>query len=272
MGGSVLSGGNWMRLACLATLFAAGLTLGISGARADDSLVGGGPQYLMDVGIGALAEPKYPGADTYIVVPYPLFAVGRFFIPGIGQRESSTSGFYLFPSFGFQGERDPNDDKSLKGTKKVPWTLELGLGAGVRGQWLRGFGSIRQGINGTDGQVGDLGLDVVLPVTPNFEVAFGPRASFASQNYMDTYFGVTANEASKGSLSKFKPDGGFMSAGLAANATYKLTERTRLRFTGTWNRFVGDADKSPIVKAGSHDQWTLGVGITYRLGFNLFRQ
>ncbi|MCB1488431.1 MAG: MipA/OmpV family protein [Bauldia sp.] len=260
-----------MRLAVLATLFAAGLSLGLNGAKAEDALVGGGPQYLIDVGIGGLAKPKYPGADTYIIVPYPLFGVGRFYIPGVGQRESNAHGFYLYPSFGYQGERNPNDDNSLKGTKKVPWTLELGLGAGFKGQWLRGFGSIRQGINGTDGQVGDLGLDVVVPVTSAFDVAFGPRASFASTEYMETYFGVTGKEASKGSLSKYQPDGGFKSVGLAASASYSLTERTKLRFTGSWNRFVGDADKSPIVKAGSHDQWMAGIGITYRLGFNLFR-
>ncbi|MCB1497217.1 MAG: MipA/OmpV family protein [Bauldia sp.] len=260
-----------MRLAVFATLIAAGASLGFTGAKAEDALVGGGPQYLIDVGIGAAVKPKYPGADSYIVVPYPLFGVGRFYIPGVGERESGARGFYLFPSFGYQAERNPNDDNSLKGTNKVPWTLELGLGAGVRGQWLNSFVTLRQGINGTDGQVGGLGVDVVLPVTPNFDVAFGPRASFASQDYMETYFGVTGKEASKGSLSKFKPDAGFKTVGLAASASYKLTERTKLRFTGSYNRFVGDADKSPIVKAGSRDQWMAGVGITYRLGFNLFR-
>ncbi|SDB56230.1 MipA/OmpV family protein [Bauldia litoralis] len=259
-----------MRLACLATLIAAGLAFGASSAKAEDALAGDAPQYVIDVGVGGQYKPKYPGSDTYILVPYPLFSVGRFYLPGMGQRESGTTGFFMFPSFGFNGERKASDDKSLKGTKTVPWALELGLGAGVRGQYLRGFGTLRQGINGTDGQVGNLGLDVLVPISERFEMAFGPRASFASQEYMETYFGVTAKEASKGSLSKFKPDGGFKTVGIATTASYALTERTRLRFTASYNRFIEDAAKSPIVKSGSRDQWMVGVGVTYRLGFNLF--
>ncbi|MEW9837745.1 MipA/OmpV family protein, partial [Mesorhizobium marinum] len=38
-----------------------------------------------------------------------------------------------------------------------------------------------------------------------------------------------------------------------------------------WDRFIGDAAESPIVEAGSKDQFSIGGGLTYRFSFDLFR-
>lgn len=256
----------------LAILAATGLTLASGSAGAQDALVGGGPQYLLDLGIGAMSKPKYPGADKYIVVPYPIAVVSRFYLPGLGQKEASTrNGFFIAPSFGFNGERKASDDKSLKGTKKVPFAFELGAKAGVRVGALTAYASARQGLEGHSGQVGDLGLTVTMPITPNLDLTAGPRAVWGSQDYMSTYFGVTGAEAAAGPLTKYRPDGGFQSVGVTALATYALSERTHLHARGSWDRLIGEAGDSPIVKAGSKDQWTVGVGISRRLGFDLFR-
>lgn len=252
-------------------MFAAGLCLGLSGAAAQDlSTAATGSQYNFGLGIGALTKPKYPGADDYIVVPYPIFAAGRLYVPFIGQTESKTSGFYIYPSFGVNGERKPSDDKSLKGTKKVPWALDLGLGAGVRHGMFQGYASIRQGVTGHDGQVGDFGFNLVVPVTNRVEVAFGPKGSWGSGEYMDTYFGVTKSEAKAGSLKAYNPDGGLVSAGLNLRTTYRVNDQTSLHLRANWDRLVDNAGDSPIVKAGSADQWSVGVGISRRFDFNLF--
>jgi MipA family protein len=256
-----------MRHLSLAPLLAAGLLIGAVQAKAED----GGAQYSLNLGVGGMAKPTYPGADTYIFVPYPIIEVGRFYLPVFGQSEAKTSGFFIYPSLGFNGERKPSDDPSLKGTKKIPWGLEAGLGAGVRSGPFRAFVAVRQGFNGADGQVGDIGLDVSMPLTPRMQLAVGPRASLASQDYMRTYFGVTAKEAAAGPLSKYTPDGGFTSVGVAARITYAITDRTDLQLKGGWNRLVGQAADSPIVKAGSKDQWMVGVGISHHFAFNLFR-
>lgn len=257
-----------MRITGLAALLAGSLISGIAGG----ALAGDGTsQYVLSLGIGGMAKPTYPGADSYIFVPYPIVEVGRFYLPVLGQSEAKQHGFFFYPSFGLNGERKPSDDPSLKGTKKIPTVLEAGAGIGYRTDWLRGFVAVRQAFNGVDGQVGDLGLDVQMPVAPRITVAVGPRARISSQNYMRTYFGVTAKEASKGPLTKYKPDGGFKSVGVAAKLTYALNERTDLELKGGWNRLVGQAADSPIVKAGSKDQWMVGVGISHQFDFDLFR-
>jgi outer membrane protein len=231
-----------------------------------------GPQYLLNLGAGGVVKPQYPGADTYMLLPYPIIEFGRFYIPGIGQTEKKVKGIFVYPSFNIIGERKPSDDNSLKGTKEIDWAFEAGAGAGFRYDWLRGFATIRQGFNGYSGQTGEIGLDLVVPFSDRFEVAFGPRTSWASSGYMETYFGVTPREAARSPiLTAYKPDAGFKTAGISGQVNYWIDDRTRLQLRGSWDRLIGDAGDSPIVKAGSRDQWTVGLGLSRKLEFNVFR-
>jgi outer membrane scaffolding protein for murein synthesis (MipA/OmpV family) len=232
-------------------------------------------QYVLDLGGGAIVKTKYPGAEDYLVYPFPIVSVGRFYVPGLGQvveGEQSPRGFFFYPSFDFNGERKASDSSDLTGTRTVDWAVELGLGAGYRYDWLRGFVELRQGFNGHEGQVAEFGIDFISNPMDRLEVIFGPRASWGSDDYMDTYFGVTPAEAAApgSSLTAFNSDSGFKTVGLVARASYAWTDETTFHLQGGWDRFVGDANNSPIVRAGSEDQFSVGVGISYRFAFDVF--
>lgn len=256
---------RWLAL----TLTALGVAAG--SAAAQDAFIAAEPQYLMNLGVGGGVKPTYPGADKYMFVPYPIIEFGRMYLPIIGQTEKKTRGVFVYPSFGLNGKREASDDGSLKGTREVDWAFEAGLGGGFQYDWFRAFATARQGFNGYSGQTGELGFDILLPMGSRFDFAFGPRTSWGSESYMETYFGVTQQEAAKGTLAAYKPDAGFKSAGLAGQVNYWIDDRTRLQVKGSWSRLIDDAGDSPIVKAGSRDQWTFGIGISRKLQFNLFR-
>lgn len=231
-------------------------------------------QYVLDLGGGVMAQPRYPGSDETIFVPYPLIAVSKFFVPGYGQIDENTSTRRLtfYPSFNFIGKRDASKSNELKGMKDVDWALEAGLGISYRYDWIRGFAEIRQGFNGYSGQVAQFGIDLIGNPTEELELRFGPRAGWGSENYMETYFGITSKEAARSPLynDAYKADAGFNTVGLAGSATYDLTERWKLHGLAGWDRLVGDAGDSPLVKAGSENQFYGGAGLTYRFGFDLF--
>ena len=234
-----------------------------------------GEQYVMDLGGGAIVKPRYPGAEDYLVYPFPIVTVGRFFVPGLGQvvdEENKKRGFLIYPSFDFVGERKASDSSDLTGTNKIDWAFELGLGAAYRYDWIRGFVEVRQGFNGHTGQVAEFGVELIATPTERLEFVFGPRASWGSDNYMDTYFGVTPAEsiASLGFLAPFNPNSGFKTVGLAARTSYDWTDDVTFHLQAGWERFIGDADNSPIVIAGSENQFWIGAGATYRFAFNLF--
>ncbi len=59
---------------------------------------------------------------------------------------------------------------------------------------LRLRGEMRFGINGYNGLVGNLSLDYVQRVG-KFVISGGPRMALAGSEYMETYFGVTQQDA-----------------------------------------------------------------------------
>ncbi|MDN3721032.1 MipA/OmpV family protein [Roseibium salinum] len=232
-------------------------------------------QFVVDLGVGAVLKPRYEAADSYLVYPFPIVSVGRFYLPGLGQvvEGNRRSGVFFYPSFNFIGERKASDSTDLTGTETIDWAFELGLGGGFRTHHFRTFAEVRQGFNGHTGQVGQIGIDgIVYPHEKKWELSFGPRADFATDEYMDTYFGVTASEAanSGGRLAAYDPSGGFKSIGVAARASYDWNDDFRLHIQGDYDRLIGEAADSPIANDGGKNQFSVGVGVTYRFAFDLF--
>ena len=229
---------------------------------------------LLDLGVGLMAQPRYPGSDETIFVPYPLIAVSKFFVPGYGSidGDKDTRGLTVYPSFNFIGKRESSDSNELEGLDDVDWSLEAGLGVSYRYDWIRGFVEVRQGFNGYSGQVAQFGIDLIGNPTEDLEVRVGPRAGWGSQNYMQTYFGISAQEAADSPLydKSYKADAGFNTVGLAGSASYKLTDSWKLHALAGWDRMIGDAGNSPIVEEGSEDQFYGGAGLTYRFAFDIF--
>lgn len=247
------------------------------GAAALPAAAGGdntGNEYVFDLGVGVMAKPRYPGSDEVIAVPFPLIAVGKFFVPGIGQvidEDPRKVRFSVYPSFNFIGKREASDSNELEGMKDVDWALEVGLGAAYRYDWIRGFVEVRQGFNGYSGQVAEFGADLIANPTENLELMVGPRAGWGSDDYMKTYFGITSKEAqdSPNYSEKYEADAGFNTLGLAATASYGLTEDMTFHLRGGWDRLIGDAADSPIVKEGSENQFYGGAGLSYEFGFSV---
>jgi outer membrane protein len=255
------------------SLIAAGLMLAAAQPVAAEDAAGQ-HQYEFDLGVGLMAKPRYPGSDEVIAVPFPLIAVSRFFVPGLGQvidGEESQNRFTLYPSFNFNGKRDASASNELEGMKDVDWAVEVGLGAAYRYDWIRGFVEVRQGFNGYSGQVAEFGVDAIFDPTERMELMIGPRAGWGSDGYMSTYFGITSKEAANSPVynKAYDAEAGFNTVGLAATGSYELTERTKLYLRGGWDRLIGEAGDSPIVKAGSENQFYGGAGLTYKFRFSL---
>ena len=92
-------------------------------------------------------------------------------------------------------------------------------------------------------------------------LSFGPRASFASAQYNQTYFGVTGPESKASGLSTFKAGAGFKSVGVEALARYDFAQNWAVETGAGYHRLVGDAGKSPVTALGSRDQYRFTFGL-----------
>lgn len=261
-----------LRLPALAT-GAAVLALLAAPAAAQDE---GGGGHTITVGAGAQTYPKYPGADSYGINPLPIFGFRRQGTPmpfeapddgfGFGFL-GRDSAFNLGPAVRFQGKREEDDAGAAIGD--VGFTVEVGGFVEVSpADNFRLRAELRQGLGGHDGLVGDVGADFVLRDEDSYIFSIGPRARWADSDYHAAYFGVTPAVAAATGLPAFDPDGGFYAVGAVAGLTYKLGRNWGLQGYLGYDRLIGDAADSPIVRLlGSRDQFSGGAGLFFE--FNI---
>lgn len=242
-------------------------------AAAPAASSGSGTDLVIELGIGGLVSPRYEGADDYEVSPVPIISLGYLNLPGlfeIGSLDPQVGGFSIGPSFGYVQERDEDD---LDGLDDVDATYEGGLRIGYEWTYAEIYGEARYAFGGADGFIGEAGANLIARPTADLELKAGPVISFASDNYMDAYFGVSGAEsaASGGVFDAYDPDGGLKTAGVAVAARYEFRPDWFLNADASYNRLVGDAENSPVVEeAGSKDQVTFGLGLSKRFSLDLF--
>ncbi|WP_374989962.1 MipA/OmpV family protein [Rhizobium sp. TH2] len=265
-----------MRTASVSALSAALVLLG-STAMAQEAWWSG--DWYVKLGGAGFVAPRFQGDNSYILQGKPLISVGKGdedvrFI----SRNDNTS-FSLYDNrmirLGVTGKillpRDGDTSNDLKGLKPVEWGGELGGFAEVYPtDWMRFRTEIRQGIRSHDGVVGDLAADAFYDVTPTVRVSAGPRLSFATEGYMDAYYGVNAKESAKSGLSKYNPDGGLQSTGIGGAVNWKATEQLETSLFAEYTRLLGPvADSSLVKERGSRDQFMIGVSATYKFNFKI---
>jgi outer membrane protein len=223
------------------------------------------------VGAGAQVQPEYIGADSTNVAP--LFSVSvargtnpfRFSAPDDGPSIALVRNDAL--SFGLtgniQGKRKASDVGAPVGNVKR--TFEVG--AFGQYEWKDSFrvrAELLKGINGHDGVVGTVSADKIWRDGDRYVVSLGPRVSFSNGRYQRAYFGVTPPVALATGLPAYRPGSGIHSVGLASGVKTALNDRFGLFGFAKYERLVGHAAKSPIVREfGSRNQFSAGAGINY---------
>ena len=233
--------------------------------------------YIVTISGDVQAAPRFPGSDKMTAFFYPGVdwrRVGepeRFKAPddGISFTLYETSWFSFGPTARIVGERDPKDDRAFTGLHKVDYTIEGGAFLEVWPvEFLRARAEIRQGFNGHEGVVGNLGLDFVQRFGA-FTFSIGPRLAFGDSDFTREYFGITPLEAAlNGRVTSFRPDGGLTSVGALASLRYKWSEQWSTTIYGGYDRLVEDAGRSPVSRVlGSQDQYIVGAQLSYSFYF-----
>jgi MipA family protein len=230
-----------------------------------------GEDIVLELGGGGKFEPAYEGSDEYELRPWPVVDLKFLRVPVLGTFGGGPeTALSIGPSFGFIGERDDDDYSEITGLGDVDFAVEVGGRIAYRYGMFRAVAAVRQGFGGHDGIVGEGGVDLVVePIAP-LTVSIGPRVSFASDDYMETYFGVDAAQSAASGLPVFGAEGGIRGAGVEAEWRYALTRRWALVGEAGYERLVGDAADSPVTEAGSANQFSASLGLTYRFGLDFY--
>lgn len=225
------------------------------------------------IGVGIQAKPRYPGADSGRIAFLPLVDVWRNGEPMTAESPDEAAGFALVgkrsgrfaagPAIGFAPTRAASD---VPGLPKVGFGVEAGAFAEV---WplkpVRLRAELRHGIGAHKALTGDLAADLVWR-RGNEGAMFtaGPRLRWGSAKYNRAYFGVAAPGAA--ALVPYEPGSGIYAVGAAAGLRLPLGRVFGLYGYAGYDRLTRRAANSPVVTAGSPDQLSGGVALTYRFG------
>lgn len=239
-----------------------------SAAQADDE-----PRedYRVRVGLGARILPSFVGSNDRKVAP--LWDVDVAKGDRLFQFEApddnaalpiySKGSLSFGPTASVEAKRKRSDVGGV--LDKVPTTFEAGVYAQFQPlETVRLRADLRKGIGGHDAIVGGISLDKIWRDGDNYVVSVGPRLSFSSSRYQQAFFGIAAAASLASGLPAYRPGGGIHAVGAASGLSYQFNPRFGLFGFARYERLVGDAAKSPVVREyGSKRQLSAGLGLSY---------
>ena len=227
--------------------------------------------YRVRVGLGAQLRPEFIGADSTSAAPLFHVNIARgthefsFGAPDDSPSIAlvSTNGFSFGPAGNIEGRREQSDVGAPVGS--VSRTFEAGgFVQYLAGDSFRLRAEVLKGINGHEGIVGAVGADKIWRDGDRYVLSIGPRVLFSDARYQRAYFGVDAAHSLASGLPVYRPGGGVHAVAVASGVNYALNDRWGLFGFARFERLVGDAAKSPIIREfGSRNQLSGGAGLNY---------
>ncbi|MFN4057382.1 MAG: MipA/OmpV family protein [Roseinatronobacter sp.] len=220
---------------------------------------------------GAQSLPRYLGSSDQRVAPWIGFGfqglrLGNFELGTPDSQDAFAPGAGLRGAFSVLAARDGKG--TLAGMNDVRAGVELGLGAHYTARDWQVFGEVRRGFRAHTGLAGEVGANLILRPAEGLTLHGGPRASFGSSRFAQTYFGITAAEATATSaagntgLTAFTPSGGLYALGFEIGGYQAIGRDWGVSANIRYDQLRGDSAASPIVGQGSRDQFTAQIGLT----------
>jgi len=263
----------------LAAVALAALSIATQPANADEFLI---PLELSQpnfFGLGVGAYPDYFGSDDAAVGVAPIgrLSLGghrfvRLVVNDLRVNLLDHPNWQLGPVGVWRFGREDVDDRVVRKVHKIDQSLSLGLFTAhvwrdpqeARRQVGLGGWALGDATGAYDGWTAGMNAFAMQPVAKAVTLAGGAAFTYASDNYMDEYFGVTASDALASGLPVYQPGAGMRDVRGWATALLHLSPQWHLGAGVMYSRLVGDAADSPLVAdRGSKNQWVYGVGALY---------
>jgi len=243
----------------------------------------------LTIGFAPVLSPAWQGSTDYALSIFPDIRLNYkddlfFSVPdGLGWNAVNRNGWKIGPLAKLRFGRNEDNGGSpfliaggsdaLQGMGDVDLALEFGgfVQKGFVNNQLRARAEVRQGTGGHEGVVADTNLSWNgMKRDRSLLYSAGVRATWASSDYTNAYFGVNALQSAATGLAPFRTGSGLVSAGVNASLTKPLGRFGRdgaVTLFSSYDR-LGDvvADSTLIRERGERNQFTLGLAYGYRFG------
>ena len=252
--------------------------LGVDGvALAQDTQALASADWKISLGLGGAYRPDYEGSKDYTPGVMPDFAISYRDIvflrgPSLGVNVITVNGpngrdkFQVGPIVRYRPGRDQDDNDALHGLGDIDPSVEVGGFVRYAAGPVSAEVMVVQDVaGGHDGVLVEASVGYGIPINASLRANLRAASTWASDNYMQTYFGISSVQASRSTRTPFDAHAGLKDIGLSLGVEYDVTEHWGIGGRIGYTRLLGDAADSPIVRdAGSADQVMTSVSARYR--------
>jgi outer membrane protein len=229
----------------------------------------------ISIGGGIGFAPDYEGSEDYELVPIPFADVrwknGMFFnLEGLTMRAN------LIPSdiwrlglmANYRPKRSHVENDQVDRLEDVEPALEMGPFAGIEYKnWSVSVEVTTDVAEGHDGTLFTARSGYNWVASDNLTILFGASTTYASNDYMSSYFGIDLRDSIRSGLPKYGADAGLKDVSLSLGITYGITDSWSTRGITSYTRLLGDAQDSPVVDdEGDANQFFGGLSLIYSFG------
>jgi outer membrane protein len=267
-----------------ATIIGALLSSGL--ALAQPASIGGaamgtdaeeGTSFTLGAGVGV--APDYEGSDDGELIPLWNLRIANLYHPEtyihvLGPRLRSNflpdDHWRLGLAGQFIKKRDDVENDQVDDLESVDPSMMLGVLAGYDflgdpQQDLILELEARQDVANDNGFLATIRGIYGTRFSPNWRLDAFVGSVWASEDYMSSYFAITAADAVRSGLDQFDAEEGFKDVNFGGVLTYRFLERWSVSGLATFTRLIGDAADSPVVDdVGDDNQLFGGALVNYR--------
>ncbi len=227
----------------------------------------------ISVGGGIGFAPDYEGSEDYKAVPVPAadvkFGNGMFIkLFGLNLRANllPSKMWQLGPVVNFRGERNDVENDAVDDMTKVDATAEAGIFGGfVYNKWFASLEILSDtGGDAHEGWYSKVKGGYNWVIDKSWAISIGASATYADDDYMQTYFGVSNKDSRRSGLKDYNADAGIKDVGINLGLNWVFTQNWSARGIVSYTQLLGDAsDDSPVVDEGDEGQLFTTVMAVY---------
>ncbi len=226
-------------------------------------------------GLGAGVAPDYEGSDDSQGIPL-LMLTGRydsgrsFSLLGTNLRVNllPSTTYSIGPVLNYRQGRDDVDNNRVDAMKDIDAAFEAGVYGNVDiNSWQLGAELLTDVSSEHDGTLAKISAGYRWKTSEQLSITPKVFTTYADDDYMDTYFGVNADNRGSSGLPDYDADGGLKDVGF--NLIVNYTPWVHWGLTGilSYSALLNDAKDSPLVEDEGNDrQMYFGLMGTYRWG------
>ena len=225
------------------------------------------------VGLGPGIAPDYEGSSDYRAVPIPFVSV-RFsnnmsiqWVANLARANLIPDRTWMAgPILQYIQKRDNVDNNKVDRLDSVDASLMAGAFAGFRiDRFSLSLEAMQDIADGNDGAIVRLRGGYHIPISKVWNATLSAFTTWASEDYMEAYFGINQSNSNKSGLKTFDADSGIKDVGIALPVTYSPWEHWSIMGAVAYKRLLGDAADSPVVDdEGNANQFIGGMLLIYR--------